>query len=46
LGVIMTTHAPDHAFAIADQTLVMGRGMAAAVGPTRVVLTAARLSQT
>lgn len=44
LAVIFTTHAPDHAFTTADQTLLMARGQPPAVGPAREVLTEAALS--
>ena len=45
LGVLMTTHDPDHAFLVADQALVLGRG-AALRRADPDVLTEARLSQT
>jgi iron complex transport system ATP-binding protein len=44
LAVVMTSHNPDHAFLIADQTLAMAGGRTARVGATRELLTEALLS--
>lgn len=46
LAVVMTSHDPDHAFLIADRTLVLGRGQPARIGATRDILTETLLSQT
>ncbi|WP_054311281.1 ABC transporter ATP-binding protein [Mesorhizobium sp. 1M-11] len=46
LAVIFTTHAPDHAYTLADRTLVLSRDHPPAVGPTSKILTEETLSQT
>jgi iron complex transport system ATP-binding protein len=46
LGIIFTTHAPDHAYALADRTLVLSQHHPPLLGGTRAVLTAERLSET
>jgi iron complex transport system ATP-binding protein len=46
MAIIMTTHDPDHAFLIADQTLVMARDRPARAGATRALLTEALLGET
>lgn len=45
LGILFSTHNPDHVFAIADTVLVLRRGEAPIYGPVAQVLTAAFLSQ-
>lgn len=44
LTVVMTTHFPDHAFAIAERTCLLARGRVRGYGPTREILTAEALS--
>jgi iron complex transport system ATP-binding protein len=44
LTVIMTTHFPDHAFEISDQTALLARGRLQAVGATAEVLSPEALS--
>jgi iron complex transport system ATP-binding protein len=44
LGIIFTTHAPDHALALADCTLVLSPRHPPLIGPTRDVLTEETLS--
>jgi iron complex transport system ATP-binding protein len=44
LAVVMTSHNPDHAFLIADQTLAMSGGRTGTIGPTRELLTEALLT--
>ncbi|OIQ49559.1 putative ABC transporter ATP-binding protein [Pseudodesulfovibrio hydrargyri] len=44
LTVIMTTHFPDHAFEISDQTALLARGRLQAVGSTETVLSPESLS--
>jgi len=44
LTVIMTTHFPDHAFEISDQTALLARGRLQAVGATGEVLSPEALS--
>ena len=44
LGVILSTHNPDHAFRVADQTLLMAEGKLAGVGAPDEILTAELLS--
>lgn len=46
LAVIFTTHAPDHAYALADRTLVLSPQHKPALGATRDILTEATLSRT
>jgi len=46
LAVMFTTHAPDHALALADHTLVLSPRNPPLAGPTRKVLTERVLSQT
>jgi len=46
LAVIFTTHAPDHAYRLADRTLVLSRDHPPAIGPTFDILTEATLSRT
>ena len=43
LAVIFTTHAPDHAYALADRTLVMSPDHPPVLGPTEEILTEAAL---
>jgi iron complex transport system ATP-binding protein len=43
IGVIMSTHAPDHAFACADRVLLMQDGRIVAEGEPEAVLTPERL---
>ncbi|TPM28290.1 ABC transporter ATP-binding protein [Mesorhizobium sp. B2-3-4] len=45
LAVIFTTHAPDHALALADRTLVMSPGHPPELGATGEILTEAVLSR-
>lgn len=45
LGVVLSTHAPDHAFACADRVLVLAGGRLVADGPPAEVVTAARLAE-
>lgn len=45
LGVVLSTHNPDHAFVCANTVLVLHEGAARAMGPPREVLTAALLSE-
>ncbi|BCG86979.1 ABC transporter ATP-binding protein [Mesorhizobium sp. 113-3-9] len=44
LAVIFTTHAPDHAYALADRTLVMSPRHPPVLGPTGEILTESVLS--
>jgi iron complex transport system ATP-binding protein len=44
LAVILTTHAPDHAYALADRTLVMSPHQPPVLGATGEILTEAVLS--
>ena len=44
LGVIFTTHAPDHAHALADRTLILSPSHPPQLGPTAALLTEATLS--
>lgn len=44
--VIMTTHDPNHAFAVGDQTLIIAPGRPALVGATHAVVTELNLSET
>jgi iron complex transport system ATP-binding protein len=46
LAVVMTSHDPDHAFFIAEQTLLLTRNAPPLVGMTRAILTEAHLSAT
>lgn len=46
LAVVMTSHDPDHAFLIAEQTLLLTHDAPAQAGETRVILTEAHLSAT
>jgi iron complex transport system ATP-binding protein len=43
LGIVLSTHDPDHAFAIAGRVLLLHEGRVIADGPPREVLTANRL---
>ena len=43
IGVIMSTHAPDQAFACADRVLLMQEGRIVAEGAPETVLTSERL---
>jgi iron complex transport system ATP-binding protein len=43
IGVIMSTHAPDQAFACADRVLLMQDGRMVAEGAPEAVLTSERL---
>ncbi|WP_394699858.1 ABC transporter ATP-binding protein [uncultured Pseudodesulfovibrio sp.] len=45
LAVVMTTHFPDHAFEISDQTALLARGRLQAVGETEAVLSPGSLSE-
>jgi len=45
LGIILSTHEPDHALQIADQVVLLAAGQAVAAGPPAGVLTTERLSQ-
>ena len=45
ITVIMTTHAPSHAFYCADVTAVMGRDSVFSVGRTNDVITEERLEK-
>lgn len=45
LAVIFTTHAPDHAFSLADQTLVLSANHPPTMGKTKEMLTEAALSK-
>jgi iron complex transport system ATP-binding protein len=45
IGVIMSTHAPDQAFACADRVLLMQDGRIIAEGAPEAVLTAERLRE-
>jgi iron complex transport system ATP-binding protein len=44
LGIVLSTHDPDHAFAIAGRVLLLHQGRVIADGAPREVLTAARLA--
>lgn len=44
LGVLLSTHDPDHLLAVADQALLLRRGQAPEVGPVCELLVAERLS--
>ena len=44
LGVVMTSHNPEHAFLVAGRSLVLARGRAES-GPTAALLTEARLGE-
>ncbi|MBL26070.1 MAG: ABC transporter [Rhodospirillaceae bacterium] len=44
-AVLVSTHEPEQAFAIADQVALLGRGTGCEVGPVDTVLTADRLSR-
>jgi len=46
LAVIFTTHAPDHAYQLADRTLVLSRGRPPEIGITADILSEALLSET
>lgn len=46
LAVIFTTHAPDHAFGLADQTLILSPNHPPSLGATKDILTEAMLSRT
>lgn len=45
LGIVLSTHAPDHAFACADRVLVLAEGRLVADGTPTEVVTAPRLAQ-
>ncbi len=45
IAVVLCSHDPDHAFAIARRVLLLDRGQASAIGPTEAVLTAASLTR-
>jgi iron complex transport system ATP-binding protein len=45
LGIVLSTHHPDHAFAIATRVLLLHDGRVIADGPPREVLTRQRLEQ-
>jgi iron complex transport system ATP-binding protein len=44
LSLLVSTHEPEHAFAIADRVAVLGRGQRFEVGPVDEILTSDRLS--
>ena len=44
-GVVLSTHNPDHAFAVADAVHLLHRGETLAAGPPKEALTAERLSR-
>jgi iron complex transport system ATP-binding protein len=44
LGVLLSTHAPDHAFAVADRVLLLEGGRLVADGPPAAAITAERLA--
>lgn len=44
IGVLVSTHHPEHAFRIADRVLLLANGRVVAQGPTRHTLTPAALS--
>ena len=44
LGIIFTTHAPDHAHALADRTLILSPTHPPRLGPTADLLTEATLT--
>jgi iron complex transport system ATP-binding protein len=46
LAVIFTTRAPDHAFGLADQTLILSPSHPPSLGATKTILTEAMLSRT
>ena len=45
MAVIMTTHEPNHAFALGGRALCMGRGGSLACGPVEELLTPQLLSE-
>ena len=45
IAILLCSHDPDHAFAIADRALLLERGQAAALGDAAEVLTARNLSR-
>nr|WP_283809051.1 ABC transporter ATP-binding protein [Rhodopseudomonas palustris] len=45
LSLLVSTHEPEHAFAIADHVVILGRGQPVAVGPVDGILTAERLRE-
>lgn len=45
LGIVLSTHAPDHAFACADRVLILGDGRLLADGTPDEVVTGPRLAQ-
>lgn len=45
LGIILSTHAPDQAFACADQVVLLQQGEVLGYGPPTTVMTAAALQQ-
>jgi iron complex transport system ATP-binding protein len=45
LGILLSTHAPDHAFACADRVLLLQGGRLVADGPPATAITAARLAE-
>jgi iron complex transport system ATP-binding protein len=44
IGVLVSTHHPEHAFRIADRVLLLARGALVARGPTQATLTSEALS--
>lgn len=46
LGIVFSSHYPDHVFAVADAVVVLRRGEMPVCGPVDQVLTAGMLSQT
>ena len=45
LGIVLSTHDPDHAFAIASRVLLLHDGRVVADGPPREVLTDSMLEE-
>ena len=45
LSVLISTHEPEHAFAIADRVAILGQGGRFEIGPTLSVLTSETLSE-
>jgi iron complex transport system ATP-binding protein len=45
IGVVLSTHAPDHAFACADRVIVLSEGRILAQGPPDAIVTTERLKE-
>ncbi len=45
IGVLLSTHDPDHAFLCADRVAMLHQGRLMACGPVREVMTAEKLQQ-